>query len=275
MDREMENLKSYDVYELVLRTFKLGWVLHRKFRIGLFERNKGRLVARSNHQRPGIDYGESFSPVMRLESLRTILALAAIRGLDVIQFDITSAHLHGALKEEVYMVQPEGYVAPGKEDWAWRFKKGLYGLVQAGRTWNEELNAHMEGEGVTETPKDPTMYIKNSWTDRDFAAAGDSCGSIGSRKELTAPAESVNAKYGMTGLGEVRWVLGMLLERDRPYARSRHSRRRSSTPFSRDSTSPKLLLSRRPSPQALTFPRTTVLPRRTKLRWQIGRIGRL
>ena len=98
----------------------------------------------------------------------------------------------------------------------WRFKKGLYGLVQAGRTWNEELNAHMEGEGFTETPKDPMMYIKNSCTDRDFAAAGDSCGAIGSRRGLTALAESVNAKYGMTGLGEVRWALGMLLERDRP-----------------------------------------------------------
>ena len=151
---------------------------------------------------------------MRLESLRTILALAAIRDLDVIQFDITSVHLHGSLKEEVYMEQPEGYVAPGKEGWVWRFKKGLYGLAQAGRTWNEELKSHMESEGFTETPKDPTMYIKNS--DRDFAAAGDSCGAISSRRELTALAESVNAKYGMSGLGEVRWALGMLLERDRP-----------------------------------------------------------
>ena len=117
MDREMENLKSYDVYELMPRTFKLGWVLQWKSRIGLFERNKGRLVARSNHQRPGINYGGSFSPVMRLKSLRTILALAAIRDLGIIQFDITSAHLHGTPKEEVYMEQPEGYIAPGKETW--------------------------------------------------------------------------------------------------------------------------------------------------------------
>ena len=81
---------------------------------------------------------------MRLESLRTLLALAATRDLDVVQFDITSAYLHGNLKEEVYMEQPEGYVAAGKEDWVWRLKKGLYGLVQAGRTWDEELNSHGE-----------------------------------------------------------------------------------------------------------------------------------
>ena len=117
MDREMQNLKSHDVYELVprthdMRTLGLGWVLHQKFQNGVFEKNKGRLVARGNHQRPGIDYGESFSPVMRLESLRTLLALAATRDLDVIQFDITSAYLHGTLKEKVYMEQPEGYIAP-------------------------------------------------------------------------------------------------------------------------------------------------------------------
>ena len=60
MDREMEGLNLYDVYELVprtngMRTLKLGWVLHRKFKIGLFDRNKGRLVARGNHQHPSVD----------------------------------------------------------------------------------------------------------------------------------------------------------------------------------------------------------------------------
>ena len=101
----------------------------------------------------------------------------------------------------------------------WCLKKRLYGLVQAGRTWNEEPNAHIECEGFTATPKDPTMYIQNFWTDRNFAAAGfwvDNCVTMGSRKELTALADGSNAKYGITGLGKVGWVLGMLLERDRP-----------------------------------------------------------
>ena len=81
---------------------------------------------------------------MCLESLRTIFGLAAIPDLNITQPDITSAYLHGTLIEEVYMEQPEGYVAPGKKDWVWRMKKGLYGSVQAGRTWNEELSAHTE-----------------------------------------------------------------------------------------------------------------------------------
>ena len=78
-------------------------VLHGKFKIGLLERNKGRLVARGTRQCPGIDYGELFSLVVHLESLHTILAVVAVRDLDVIQFDITSVYLHGTLKEEVYM----------------------------------------------------------------------------------------------------------------------------------------------------------------------------
>ena len=77
MDQEMANLKSHDYYELVprmndMRTLKRGWVFHRKFKSGVFEKKKGRIVARANHQRPGIDYVESFLPVMRLESFHTI-----------------------------------------------------------------------------------------------------------------------------------------------------------------------------------------------------------
>ena len=69
---------------------------------------------------------------MRLESLHTFLALAAICDLDVIQFDITSAYLHDTLKQGLYMERPKGYKAPGKRDWVWRLKKSLYGQVGCG-----------------------------------------------------------------------------------------------------------------------------------------------
>jgi len=81
-------------------------------------------------------------------------------------------------------------------------------LRQAGRMWKEELNAHMEGDGFTATAKDPAMYVKSSWTSDDFATAGfwvDDCVAIGSRRELEALAKGVDAKYGITGLGEVKW----------------------------------------------------------------------
>jgi len=70
------------------------------------------------------------------------------------------------------MVQPEGYITLGKEDWVWCLGKGLYGLVQAGRTWNEELNGHMESEEYTTTAKDGAICVKNYWTAQDFTIAG-------------------------------------------------------------------------------------------------------
>jgi hypothetical protein len=223
MRKEMDNLQSHDVYELVphvpgMRTLCLGWVLHHKFRNSVFDKNKACLVARGNLQHPSIDYGESFSLVMHLESLRTLLALTAICDLDIVQFNITSVYLHVRLKEELYMEQPEGYVAPGKEHWVWRLWKGLYGLVQAGRMWNDELNLHMVSVGLTATSKDPAVYIKGGWNEDAFMAGGfwvDDFIRIGSGKELDVLAKGIDEKYGITGLGEVHWVLGMLLERDR------------------------------------------------------------
>ena len=157
MDRMIQNLKLLEVYELVprtsgMRTLTLSWVIHRKLRNGVFEKNKGRLVALGSHQCPGVDYGGSFLPIMRL------LALAATRNQDVIQFDVTSAYLHGMLKDAVFMGQPEGYVAQGKENWVWKLKKGLYGLVQVRTIWNEEPNARVVGEGFVATPKGPSIY---------------------------------------------------------------------------------------------------------------------
>ena len=130
--------------------------------------------------------------------------------------------------------------------------------------WNEEPNTHMESQGFTATSEDLAMYVKNSWTDCDFTAAAafwvDDYIAIGLMKELSAPVKSVDAQYSITGLGEVRWVLGMLLEHDRPARTSRDPRRPSSAPLSRDSTPPMRLLSQHPSPQEHTFPWSTVLP---------------
>ena len=155
---------------------------------------------------------------MQLESLCTLLAIAAICNFNIMQFDVTSAYLHGNLKEELYMEQPDGHAVTGKENWVWKLKKGLYGLVQAGRTWNDELNSHMKSVGYATMSKDPAVYIKGSWNQEEFVAGGfwvDDFVGIGSGAQLEALAKTVDEKYGITGLGEVKWVLGMLVERDR------------------------------------------------------------
>ena len=86
------------------------WVFTKKFdEKGNLSRYKARLVAQGFSQIPGQDYSETFSPVMRLDSLRTLVALAAMLDLEISQMDIKGAYLNGTLEEEIYMKQPEGY----------------------------------------------------------------------------------------------------------------------------------------------------------------------
>ena len=109
---------------------------------------------------------------MRLESLRTLLGVVAIHGFDNIQFDVASAYLHDALKEELYMEQPDGHTVSGRENWVWKRKKGLYGLVQVGRTRDEGLHSHTESVDYAATSKVSAVYVKGSWNQVDFAAGG-------------------------------------------------------------------------------------------------------
>jgi hypothetical protein len=116
--QEIENLHNHNVYQLVphkqsMRVLGTRFVYHQKFINGMYERHKARLVVQGYQKIPGVDYQESFTAVMRFESLRTLISLAALENLDIIQFDIKSAYLHGVIKEEVHIAQPPGHAEPG------------------------------------------------------------------------------------------------------------------------------------------------------------------
>ena len=106
---------------------------------GSVEKFQGRLVAKGFEQKYGMDYDETFSPVVKFTSIRNVIALAAEKKVHLHQMDVVSAFLNGDLEEEIYMEQPEGYVQHGKEDLVCKLRKSLYGLKQSPRYWNRKL----------------------------------------------------------------------------------------------------------------------------------------
>ncbi|GMP34292.1 hypothetical protein CsSME_00007220 [Camellia sinensis var. sinensis] len=121
MEEEIESMKKNHVWDLVdlplgRKTIGNKWVLKIKRKAdGSIERYKARLVAKGYPQREGVDYEETFSPVVRFASIRLILAIVAQLDLELYQMDVKTAFLNGELDEEIYMDQPEGFVAVGQE----------------------------------------------------------------------------------------------------------------------------------------------------------------
>lgn len=122
--------------------------------------SKARLVAKGFIQKPGIDYGEIFAPVMKMDSIRIILFLATKYNLNMFHFDVKTAFLHGELNEELYLMQPEGF--NDGTDRVYKLNKGLYGLKQASRSWNEKLNKFLENFGLKRINSDQCVYFMDA-----------------------------------------------------------------------------------------------------------------
>ena len=99
------------------------------------EKHKARFVAKGYAQKEGIDYEETFAPIAKYTSIRTVISLAAQMGWEIHQMDVKTAFLNGAIEEEVYIEQPEGFETHDKKSHVCRLKKALYGLKQAPRAW--------------------------------------------------------------------------------------------------------------------------------------------
>ena len=119
-----------------------------------------RLVAKGYSQVPGKDFFDTFAPVARFESVRTILAFAIQNDLQINQFDVATAFLYGDLDEEIYMRQPPGFINKDEEHLVWKLKKSLYGLKQSSRCWNRKIDESLKQLGYLPCLSDPCIYVK-------------------------------------------------------------------------------------------------------------------
>ena len=162
---ELEALKRRHVYDLVERprgrkVIKNRWV----FDVKTDGRKKARLVAKGFSQVEGLDYSEIFSPVIRFETVRLIIAMAALEKWHMTGLDVRNAYLYGELDEELYMEQPEGFISKGQEDKVLRLLKALYGLKQAGLAWWRTLKKSMEELGFKSLSADAGLFLYRNKT---------------------------------------------------------------------------------------------------------------
>ena len=149
MNEEIEKIEKNKIWTLVPRpkhknVIGTKWVFRNKLnKDGKVSRKKARLVCKDYSREEGVDYGENFAPVARLEGVRTLIAYAAHKEFKVYHMDVKSTYLNGILDEEVYIEQPEGFVDPDKKDMVCKLKKALYGLKQAPSAWYERLNNYL------------------------------------------------------------------------------------------------------------------------------------
>jgi hypothetical protein len=129
-------------------------------------RYKAQLCTRGFLQLRGVDYNETFAPVVRYDSIRVLLALVAAEHLELAQFDIQTAFLHGQLEEEIYMEVPEGLSdekqsKSARKSAVCKLNKSLYGLKQAPRCWNKKFSAFLHEFCFKETEADQCIFVGN------------------------------------------------------------------------------------------------------------------
>ncbi|WVZ59772.1 hypothetical protein U9M48_009871 [Paspalum notatum var. saurae] len=256
MEHEYSALLANNTWDLIPRPSGSNivtgkWVFKHKFKAdGSLERYKARWVLRGFTQRPGIDFSETFSPVVKPATVRTVLSLALSRGWPIHQLDVNNAFLHGTLSETVHCAQPAGFEDPSHPDYVCRLNRSLYGLKQAPRAWYSRFASHLLQLGFVEAKSDTSLFVYRrgalqyltftrpdisyavQQSDADWAGCPDTCKSTSgyavflgdnlvswsSKRQNTVSRSSAEAEYRSVAnaVAEATWLRQLLSELHTP-----------------------------------------------------------
>jgi hypothetical protein len=174
-------------------------------------KNKAHLVAQGFSQAVGLDFGETFAPVARLEATMILLAFATIKGFKLYQMDVKSAFLNGVIQKEVFVRQPLGFENPKYPNRVYKLSKALYGLKQASRAWYARLKTFLLEHGYVVGSVDKTFFTLSHGTDFllvqiyvDDIIFGGSSHTLVSRFQ-----EMMENKFQISVMGELTFFLGI------------------------------------------------------------------
>jgi hypothetical protein len=167
-------------------------------------------VAKGYSQAEGLDFGETYAPVARLESIHILLAYTTYHGFKLYQMDVKSAFLNGPIKEEVYVEQPPGFEDNEYPNHVYKLSKALYGLKQAPRAWYECLRDFLIANEFKVGKVDPTLFTKAIEKDLFVCQIYVDDIIFGSTNESTCEEFSriMTQKFEMSMMGELKYFLG-------------------------------------------------------------------
>eukprot|EP00253_Pinus_taeda_P022016 PITA_22016 len=177
---------------------------------GSVEKHKARFVPRGFSQVEGIDNDETFSPVARYSSIRSMLALSTQMGWKIHQMDVKTAFLNGKIEEEVYIEQPKGFETFDHELHVCRLKRALYELKQAPRAWYTRINSYFTKLGLTKSEADANLYhIMVEGKPLIIVLYVDDLILIGDDQLIKSCKEDLAREFEMKDMGLMHYCLGM------------------------------------------------------------------
>lgn len=191
-----------------VKPVKSKWVFKTKYLPdGSIDKYKARLVAKGCSQKEGIDYDEVFAPVVRYNSVRLLLALAVEQNLEIDQMDVVAAFLHPKLDEEIYMELPSDGSFGGKYC---KLLKSIYGLKQASRVWNLELDNFLKSLDFVQSKYDPCVYVRKNENSCIYITVyvDDLLIFSNNKSEKLIIKTKLMNKFQMKDLGKAYYVLG-------------------------------------------------------------------
>ncbi|GKC25934.1 ribonuclease H-like domain-containing protein [Tanacetum coccineum] len=226
MDAEIEALNenhTWVITDLPPNKKAIGnkWIFKIKYKAsGDIDRYKARLVVKGFNQKEDIDFDETFSHVIKISTIRCVIALSVTNNWPLFQLDVNNAFLYGDLDEDIYMTIPKGFASKDNKNKVCKLVKSLYGLKQTPRKWNEKLVTILKENDFLQSANDHSLFTKSKnnkfiallvYVD-DIVVIGNCVDEIDKFKIF------LKSKLKIKDLGHLKYFLGIeVIKTDRKY----------------------------------------------------------